>query len=121
MSTTSHYEVYGTLPTMTEQEKEDILTSKELPSVSSSDNGKALIVDGGKWKKKAIPSQLPEVSGSDNGSVLTVVEGEWAKASVPVELPAVTVEDDGKILKVVNGVWTAVLETETTPESQEET
>ena len=111
MSTTSHYEVYGTLPTLTEQEKNDILTSKELPSVSGLDNGKALIVESGKWKKKDIPSQLPAVSGTDNGDVLTVVEGAWAKAAVPKELPAVTAEDNGKVLKVVDGVWTAVLET----------
>ena len=109
--TTSHYEVYGTMPTMTEQQKEDMLNSKELPAVSGSDNGKALIVNSGKWEKKKIPSQLPTVSGTDNGKVLTVVEGSWAKADAPVELPAVTAEDNGKVLKVVDGVWTAVLET----------
>ena len=117
--TTSHYEVYGTLPTMTEQQKQDMLSSKELPSVSGSDNGKALIVSGGSWTKKAIPSQLPSVSGTDNGKVLTVVEGSWAKATLPVELPAVTEDDNGKVLKVVDGVWTAVLET--TPETPETT
>ena len=83
MSSTSHYEVYGTLPTLTEQEKQDILTSKELPGVSSADNGKALIVDGGKWSKKAIPSQLPSVDAEDNGKVLTVSAGEWVAAAIP--------------------------------------
>ena len=91
MSTTSHYQVYGTLPTLTEEEKENILTSKELPSVSNSDNGKALMVKSGKWAKSDIPSQLP----------------------------AVTAEDNGKVLKVVDGVWAAVLETQA--ETQEET
>ena len=76
--TTSHYKEYGTIPTLTAQEKEDILNSKELPSVSSTDNGKALIVDGGKWKKKEIPSQLPAVTADDNGKVLKVVDGAWA-------------------------------------------
>ena len=110
MSSTSHYEVYGTLPTLTEQEKSDLMSAKELPSVSSADNGEVLMVDSGKWAKKAIPSQLPTVSGSDNGDVLTVVEGAWAKAAPPVELPAVTADDNGKVLKVVDGAWAAVLE-----------
>ena len=101
MSTTSHYEVYGTLPTLTEQEKNDILTSKELPSVSGSDNGKALIVESGKWKKKAIPSQLPAVSGTDNGDVLTVVEGVWAKASA-YTLPEATAETLGGVHQAAN-------------------
>ena len=102
MSTTSHYEVYGTLPTLTEQEKNDILTSKELPSVSGSDNGKALIVDGGKWTKKAIPSQLPEVTApTDNGKVLAVVEGVWAKASA-YTLPEATAETLGGVHQAAN-------------------
>lgn len=52
-----------------------------LPSVSSADNGKALLVKSGKWQKAAIPSQLPTVTSDDNGDVLTVVEGAWAKAA----------------------------------------
>ena len=55
----------------------------ELPSVSSSDNGKALLVSGGKWQKGNIPSQLPAVTSSDNGKVLTVVNGAWAAAALP--------------------------------------
>lgn len=102
MSTTSHYEVYGTLPTLTEQEKNDILTSKELPSVSGLDNGKALIVDGGKWTKKTIPSQLPEVTApTDNGKVLAVVEGAWAKASA-YTLPEATAETLGGVHQAAN-------------------
>ena len=104
MSTTSHYEVYGTLPTLTEQEKNDILTSKELPSVSGLDNGKALIVDGGKWTKKAIPSQLPEVTApTDNGKVLAVVEGVWAKATPETyTLPEATAETLGGVHQAAN-------------------
>ena len=102
MSTTSHYEVYGTLPTLTEQEKNDILTSKELPSVSGSDNGKALIVEEGEWTKKTIPSQLPEVTApTDNGKILTVVNGAWAKAS-PYTLPEATAETLGGVHQAAN-------------------
>ena len=56
----------------------------KLPTVSSSDNGKALLVSGGKWQKGAIPSQLPAVTASDAGKVLTVNEsGEWVAAALP--------------------------------------
>ena len=57
--------------------------AKELPSVTSSDNGNVLTVVEGKWNKAAIPSQLPAVTGEDNGDVLTVVEGQWNKAALP--------------------------------------
>ena len=30
-------------------------TTKELPTVTSSNNGQVLTVDGGKWKAKALP------------------------------------------------------------------
>ena len=52
-----------------------------LPAVSSTDNGKTLLVKSGKWQKAAIPSQLPSVTADDNGDILTVVEGAWAKAT----------------------------------------
>lgn len=54
----------------------------QLPKVTSTDNGKALIVKSGKWAKQDIPSQLPEVTADDNGKVLMVVDGEWAVASL---------------------------------------
>ena len=82
-STTSTYPVYGTLPTLTEQEKEDLLSSKELPAVSSTDNGKVLTVVEGAWAKAAIPAQLPSVTGTDNGKALMVSGGKWQKASLP--------------------------------------
>lgn len=54
-----------------------------LPAVTSSDNGKALIVSAGKWSKKNIPSQLPAVTSSDAGNALVVSsDGEWVKGSV---------------------------------------
>ena len=55
----------------------------ELPAVSGSDNGKALLVSSGKWQKGAIPAELPSVSATNNGQVLTVVEGAWAAADLP--------------------------------------
>ena len=82
-STTSHYTVYGTLPTLTEQEKNDLLSAKELPAVSSTDNGKVLTVVSGAWAKAAIPAQLPSVSGTDNGKALMVSDGKWQKSSLP--------------------------------------
>ena len=82
-STTSHYTVYGTLPTLTEQEKNDLLAAKELPAVSSTDNGKVLTVVEGAWAKAAIPAQLPSVSGTDNGKALMVSGGKWQKSSLP--------------------------------------
>lgn len=32
-------------------------TTKELPTVTSSNNGQVLTVDGGKWKAKDLPTQ----------------------------------------------------------------
>ncbi len=56
----------------------------ELPAVTGSDNGKALIVDEGAWAAKAIPSQLPAVTAEDEGKVLTVnSSGEWVAAALP--------------------------------------
>lgn len=55
----------------------------ELPAVSGSDNGNALLVSSGKWQKGAIPAELPSVSATNNGQVLTVVEGAWAAADLP--------------------------------------
>ena len=55
------------------------LESNALPEVSGSDNGKALIVSGGKWTVSNIPSQLPSVTSSDEGKILAVnSSGVWA-------------------------------------------
>ena len=51
--------------------------------------------------------ELPKVTSSDNGKLLTVVSGKWAKADAPVELPAVTAGDNGKVLTVADGAWSA--------------
>ena len=55
--------------------------TKELPAVTSSDNGDVLTVVDGAWAKSTPTSELPAVTSSDNGDVLTVVEGSWAKAT----------------------------------------
>lgn len=77
----------------------------ELPSVSSSDNGKMLTVTNGAWAKGSVPTELPSVTTSDNGKILKVTSGTWAKGDVPTELPSVTTSDNNKILKVTNGAW----------------
>lgn len=60
----------------------EVVTS--LPTVTSSDNGKALIVSGGEWTKQALPVELPAVTSSDAGKVLTVnAEGQWVAAALP--------------------------------------
>lgn len=79
---------------------------KELPAVTSSDNGKVLKVASGAWTKAAETKELPSVTTSDNNKVLKVVSGAWAKAAAPTELPTVTSSDNGKVLGVANGAWT---------------
>lgn len=58
-------------------------TTKELPTVTSTDNGKILTVVEGAWAKADKQTELPSVTAEDNGDVLTVVEGSWAKAALP--------------------------------------
>lgn len=56
----------------------------ELPEVTASDNGKALLVSGGAWGKGSLPTELPAVTSADAGKVLTVSEdGEWVAAALP--------------------------------------
>ena len=83
-----------------------------LPTVSSEDAGKALMVgDDGTWGADWIPAELPAVTGVDNGKVLTASDGTWVAADVPKELPAVTATDNGDVLTVADGVWAAVTPT----------
>ena len=71
-----------------EQDKiQAILEAPNLPSVSSTDNGKILKVSGGKWAKGNETVELPAVSADDNGKVLMVVEGAWAVAELPNNEP----------------------------------
>ena len=56
----------------------------ELPAVSASDNGKALLVAEGAWAPGALPTELPAVTAADEGKVLTVnSSGEWVAAALP--------------------------------------
>ena len=58
------------------------IAGDHLPTVTSSDNGKALLVSGGEWTAAAIPAQLPAVTSADSGKILTVnSSGEWVAAS----------------------------------------
>lgn len=71
----------------------------EVLTISDLINKIATLISSGALK------ELPKVTSSDNGKVLTVVSGKWSKAAVPAELPAVTATDNGKVLKVTGGVW----------------
>ena len=75
--TTSHYTEYGTLPTLTEQEKHDLLTAKELPGVNATDNGKVLTVVEGAWAK----AELPEAGAEAKGCVLQAENVEESSAT----------------------------------------
>lgn len=83
MADVSSYKVYGTLPTIPEEQVQKLIEQSEggtLPEVTTTDNGKVLTVVEGAWDKaEASGSSLPEVTAADNGKVLTVVEGEWDK------------------------------------------
>ena len=84
------------------------VVGSSLPAVSSSDNGKALLVSAGKWQKGTLPEELPAVTADDNGKALLVSAGQWAAGTLPAELPAVTAADAGKVLTVnAEGQWVA--------------
>lgn len=76
----------------------DINTKTTIPECI---NAIATLIEGGALK------ELPKVTSSDNGKLLTVVSGKWSKADAPKELPAVTGDDDGKVLTVADGAWSA--------------
>lgn len=68
--------------------------ASELPVVTSSDNGKALVVSGGKWTKG---NELPVVTASDNGKLLGVNQGVWGSVEkdtivIPCEVNNTKVE-----------------------------
>mgnify|MGYP007069966664 CR=1 FL=1 len=60
------------------------LGATQLPSVTTSDNGKALMVSEGTWNKGTLPTELPAVTAEDSGKVLMVDDnGDWVAASLP--------------------------------------
>ena len=61
-STTSHYTVYGTL-TVVSGAWAKAAIPEQLPSVSGTDNGKALMVSGGKWQKSSLPDAGADTKG----------------------------------------------------------
>lgn len=80
----------------------------ELPTVSSTDNGKVLTVVNGAWAVAAPANPLPVVTPlTDSGKVLTVVNDHWAAAAPASQLPAVTATENGEVLTVVEGAWAA--------------
>ena len=69
-----------------------------LPPVSSTDNGKSLVVENGEW---SVDDILPAPGTS--GNVLTSNGTGWVSAAPATELPAYSGADNGKVLMVVNG------------------
>lgn len=63
-------------------DKRFVPTTDALPSVSESDNGKTMVVEGGKWVASTAPTGLPEVTTDDDDKVLIVVDGVWVAGSI---------------------------------------
>ena len=74
----------------------------ELPSYSSSDEGKMLSVDSeGNLEFTTPPTELPSYSSSDEGKVLSVdSSGELEFTTPEKELPSYSSSDEGKVLSV---------------------
>lgn len=102
--------------------------ANKLPDVSTTDNGKALLVSGGQWVAAAgiyisklnasnlnsgtVPSARLPIADTTTLGAIKVGAGlnvsDSGMVSVKTELPTVTTSDNGKFLQVVNGNWMAM-------------
>lgn len=80
----------------------------ELSSLNAASGGTnvSLVTTGEKYTWNNM-RQLPAVTSNDNGKILRVVSGAWVAGAETKELPTVTSTDNGKFLRVVDGAWAA--------------
>ena len=71
---------YATIPDIVEAISKK---TTKLPDVTSEDNGNVLSVVNGEWNKAALPKELPTVSTSNEGEALAVnSSGEWTVGKI---------------------------------------
>ena len=90
------------------------LASSPTPSTPDEALLKAIVDRLTSISTAASTKELPEVTSSDNGDVLTVVSGEWAKAAPPTDLPSLPSEDGEYALTLTISSGTPVLSWEST-------
>ncbi len=60
-----------------------------LPS-QTGNNGKVLTTNGSSMSWENVPTELPTVSSSDNGKFLSVVSGNWSVVEIPIYTDTIT-------------------------------